>query len=311
MDARLHHYRSGYPAVSRGSLAAATAAVFAAFAGMFGSFPILTPYTLELGGTEASAADAISVYSLTNLPGNLVAGLLIGRWGRGSCGWGWRWSPDRSPVHPDRFGPGPHRVPGDPRLRGRVDRTRRLRPGRRLAAGGAAGAGDGPDGGAHRPVGGSSAAADRDHRFPPGPPVRLRGAGRHHRPDDGVGGGSVPRSSPKARGRPGSGGAAGRGGGARYGVWPRLGPRGPWEPDYGPAHAAGVARRFPLTLQSGRALLVPAGRGRAAGVWGVGCRGRRVGRAGRGGGGGHVRVPAGVGPTGRACGRRWCWPAWH
>lgn len=81
MDARLHHYRSGYPAVSRGSLAAATAAVFAAFAGMFGSFPILTPYTLELGGTEASAADAISVYSLTNLPGNLVAGLLIGRWG--------------------------------------------------------------------------------------------------------------------------------------------------------------------------------------------------------------------------------------
>ncbi|HEX6988449.1 MAG TPA: MFS transporter [Bacillota bacterium] len=67
--------------MNRRSLAAAAAAVFAAFAGMFGAFPILTPYTMELGGTAEAAALAVSVYSITNLPGNLVAGVLIGPWG--------------------------------------------------------------------------------------------------------------------------------------------------------------------------------------------------------------------------------------
>jgi len=67
--------------VTRGVVAAAAAAVFAAFAGMFGAFPILTPYALQLGGTEAAAADAVSAYSIANLPGNLVAGFLIDRWG--------------------------------------------------------------------------------------------------------------------------------------------------------------------------------------------------------------------------------------
>ncbi len=53
-----------------------------AFLDLFVQFPIIAPFAREVGATPALAGLIVAAYSLTNLFGNVVAGVFLDRWGR-------------------------------------------------------------------------------------------------------------------------------------------------------------------------------------------------------------------------------------
>ncbi len=56
--------------------------VFAAFFDLFAHYPVIAPYAASLGASPALAGGIVALYSLANLPGNLLAGTLLDRLGR-------------------------------------------------------------------------------------------------------------------------------------------------------------------------------------------------------------------------------------
>ncbi len=56
--------------------------VAVAFLDLFMQFPVIGPYARELGATPALAGVIVAAYSLSNLCGNLIAGIFLDRWGR-------------------------------------------------------------------------------------------------------------------------------------------------------------------------------------------------------------------------------------
>ena len=53
-----------------------------AFLDLFVQFPIIAPFAREIGATPALAGLIVAAYSLSNLFGNVVAGVFLDRWGR-------------------------------------------------------------------------------------------------------------------------------------------------------------------------------------------------------------------------------------
>ncbi len=60
----------------------ATLVVFVAFLDFFAGLPLISTYATELGASETMAGFIVSIYSITNLPGNVVAGYFLDRFGR-------------------------------------------------------------------------------------------------------------------------------------------------------------------------------------------------------------------------------------
>lgn len=78
---------SNYIAVTPGltgqrSAQLATLVVFVAFLDFFAGLPLMSTYATRLGASEATAGFIVGVYSITNLPGNVVAGYILDRFGR-------------------------------------------------------------------------------------------------------------------------------------------------------------------------------------------------------------------------------------
>jgi len=61
---------------------AARLIVLVAFLDMFMQFPIVAPYARSLGAPAALVGIVVAAYSATNLGGNLIAGVVLDRWGR-------------------------------------------------------------------------------------------------------------------------------------------------------------------------------------------------------------------------------------
>jgi MFS family permease len=69
--------------VSIGStILAARLVVFVTFLDLFIQFPVVAPFARQLGATPSAVGWIVGAYSLTNLLGNLVAGVALDRWGR-------------------------------------------------------------------------------------------------------------------------------------------------------------------------------------------------------------------------------------
>lgn len=56
--------------------------VFVAFFDLFVQFPIAAPYAVVLGASSTLVGLVVAAYSLANLPGNILAGVFLDRWGR-------------------------------------------------------------------------------------------------------------------------------------------------------------------------------------------------------------------------------------
>ena len=56
--------------------------IWIAFMDLFIQLPIITPFSLQLGASHEFAAFIVSIYSLTNLIGNVIGGILSDRYGR-------------------------------------------------------------------------------------------------------------------------------------------------------------------------------------------------------------------------------------
>lgn len=61
---------------------AARLVILVAFLDLFIQFPVVAPYARELGASASLAGLIVAAYSATNLVGNLIAGLILDRWGR-------------------------------------------------------------------------------------------------------------------------------------------------------------------------------------------------------------------------------------
>ena len=68
--------------ISRHSVWAARLVVLAAFFDLFVQFPTIAPHARNLGASVALVGVVVAAYSVTNLFGNLGAGLVLDRWGR-------------------------------------------------------------------------------------------------------------------------------------------------------------------------------------------------------------------------------------
>ena len=64
------------------TILAARLVVFVTFLDLFIQFPVVAPFARSLGASPALAGLIVGVYSLTNLLGNLAAGVVLDRWGR-------------------------------------------------------------------------------------------------------------------------------------------------------------------------------------------------------------------------------------
>jgi DHA1 family multidrug resistance protein-like MFS transporter len=64
------------------TIPAARLVVFATFLDLFVQFPVVAPFARTLGATPVLVGLIVGVYSLTNLLGNLAAGVVLDRWGR-------------------------------------------------------------------------------------------------------------------------------------------------------------------------------------------------------------------------------------
>ncbi len=60
----------------------ATLVVFVAFLDFFAGLPLVPTYARELGAAETLVGVIVAAYSITNLPGNIVAGYFLDRFGR-------------------------------------------------------------------------------------------------------------------------------------------------------------------------------------------------------------------------------------
>lgn len=60
----------------------ARAVIAVAFLDLFMQFPVIGPYAKDLGATLAFTGVIVAAYSFTNLIGNLLAGVILDRWGR-------------------------------------------------------------------------------------------------------------------------------------------------------------------------------------------------------------------------------------
>ncbi len=69
------------------SIWAARFVIFVAFFDLFIQFPIVAPYAGSLGAAPALVGIIVAAYSATNLIGNLIAGLILDRWGRKGPVW--------------------------------------------------------------------------------------------------------------------------------------------------------------------------------------------------------------------------------
>jgi len=77
---------AGPPSSSRGWLAGLWVirlVILVAFLDLFMQFPVVAPYARELGASAMVAGIVVAIYSATNLAGNVVAGAVLDRWGRG------------------------------------------------------------------------------------------------------------------------------------------------------------------------------------------------------------------------------------
>lgn len=61
---------------------AARFVVFVAFLDLFIQFPVVAPFARSLGATPLLVGVIVGAYSATNLVGNLLAGMVLDRWGR-------------------------------------------------------------------------------------------------------------------------------------------------------------------------------------------------------------------------------------
>lgn len=61
---------------------AARLVVFVAFFDLFAQFPVVAPYARSLNASAGMVGLIVAAYSLTNLAGNVLAGLALDRWGR-------------------------------------------------------------------------------------------------------------------------------------------------------------------------------------------------------------------------------------
>jgi MFS family permease len=69
--------------VSVGStILAARLVIFVTFLDLFVQFPVVAPFARQLGATPYAVGWIVGAYSLTNLLGNLIAGVALDRWGR-------------------------------------------------------------------------------------------------------------------------------------------------------------------------------------------------------------------------------------
>ena len=68
--------------ISRHAVWAARLVVLAAFFDLFVQFPTIAPHARNLGASVALVGVIVAAYSVTNLFGNLGAGLVLDRWGR-------------------------------------------------------------------------------------------------------------------------------------------------------------------------------------------------------------------------------------
>ena len=68
--------------ISRHAVWAARLVVLAAFFDLFVQFPTIAPHARNLGASVALVGVVVAAYSVTNLFGNLGAGLVLDRWGR-------------------------------------------------------------------------------------------------------------------------------------------------------------------------------------------------------------------------------------
>ncbi|MDO8490811.1 MAG: MFS transporter [Dehalococcoidia bacterium] len=57
--------------------------ILVAFLDLFMQFPVVAPYARELGASAIVAGVVVAIYSATNLAGNVAAGAVLDRWGRG------------------------------------------------------------------------------------------------------------------------------------------------------------------------------------------------------------------------------------
>jgi DHA1 family multidrug resistance protein-like MFS transporter len=64
------------------TIRAARLVVFVTFLDLFIQFPVVAPFARSLGAAPALVGLIVGVYSLTNLLGNLAAGVVLDRWGR-------------------------------------------------------------------------------------------------------------------------------------------------------------------------------------------------------------------------------------
>jgi MFS family permease len=69
--------------VSAGAtIPAARLVIFVTFLDLFIQFPVVAPFARELGATPSAVGWIVGAYSLTNLLGNVAAGVVLDRWGR-------------------------------------------------------------------------------------------------------------------------------------------------------------------------------------------------------------------------------------
>tara|TARA_B100001123_G_scaffold165256_1_gene190379 strand:- start:1796 stop:3007 length:1212 start_codon:yes stop_codon:yes gene_type:complete len=66
----------------KSNLWAARLVIFAAFFDLFLQFPVVAPYAEELGASPVYLGLIVGAFSASNIVGNIVAGLVIDRWGR-------------------------------------------------------------------------------------------------------------------------------------------------------------------------------------------------------------------------------------
>lgn len=66
----------------RRSAQLATLVVFVAFLDFFAGLPLIPTYARQLGAAESLVGVIVAAYSITNLPGNVVAGYFLDRFGR-------------------------------------------------------------------------------------------------------------------------------------------------------------------------------------------------------------------------------------
>ena len=81
LGGRVNSPAQATPRAGRGMLVARLV-VAVAFLDLFMQFPVIGPYARELGATPTLAGVIVAAYSLSNLCGNLVAGIFLDRWGR-------------------------------------------------------------------------------------------------------------------------------------------------------------------------------------------------------------------------------------